>query len=128
MPSFLQNLLHGREGDIVRSGTRRYSPETVSLTTMHGAKGLEVPIVFLCGITDGLIPLKNQSGQSDLGEERRLFYVGLTRARDELILLTSCARSPFLADLSENTLLTGNALASKKTPGFQQLSFSDIDF
>ncbi len=122
MPSFLQNLLLGRESDVVRSGRRSYSPDAVSLMTLHGAKGLEFSVVFLCGVKDGFIPLKNRGGDCNSGEERRLFYVGMTRAQDELILLTSRARSPFLADISEDYLATGNAFVRRKAPEFQQLS------
>jgi DNA helicase-2/ATP-dependent DNA helicase PcrA len=60
--------------------------------TLHGAKGLEFPVVFLCGISEGIVPLADpRTGKIDIEEERRLFYVGLTRAREELVL-TSAGR------------------------------------
>jgi len=59
---------------------------TVRLTTIHQAKGLEYPIVFLIGAADNLFPLKRAIDSGDIEEERRLFYVGVTRAKDELYI------------------------------------------
>ena len=123
MPSLLQNLLLGREGDVVRSGGRSYSPDAVSLMTLHAAKGLEFPVVFVSGVKDGTIPLRNRRGDCDPDEERRLFYVGMTRAQDELVLLTSSAPSPFLAGLPADLLSSGTAFERKKAPEFEQVSF-----
>ena len=94
--------------------------ERVSLLTLHAAKGLEFPLVFLVGCEDGLLPLafsgKSKPGEDvDLAEERRLFFVGLTRARDRLHLSWARRRtqrgetresrpSPFLADLADELL------------------------
>ena len=100
MEPLLDMLLLGGEGDLMRSSGRVYRPDAVTLMTLHSAKGLEFPAVFLCGLREGALPLRNRGG-CDLDEERRLFYVGLTRARDELILLTSKARSPFLLDIAD---------------------------
>lgn len=99
MKDFLQTLALGRESDLVRSGTKSYLSDAVSLMTLHGAKGLEFPVVFLSGVTEGLIPYESRGRESDTGEERRLFYVGMTRAQDELVLLTSQQPSPFLDTL-----------------------------
>jgi DNA helicase-2/ATP-dependent DNA helicase PcrA len=60
--------------------------DRVSLLTLHAAKGLEFPVVFIVGCEDRLLPLRWGAGTSDLAEERRLFFVGLTRARQRLIL------------------------------------------
>ena len=123
MSSLLQNLLLGREGDVVRSGAKSYSPDAVSLMTLHAAKGLEFPVVFISGVSDGIIPLKNRKGDCDIDEERRLFYVGMTRAKEELIILTSSAPSPFLADFPEGFCSEGNAFERKKAPEFEQIKF-----
>jgi DNA helicase-2/ATP-dependent DNA helicase PcrA len=63
----------------------------VSLMTLHSAKGLEFGTVFLVGLEDGLLPHFNAESEDDFEEERRLLYVGMTRARRRL-LLTTCAR------------------------------------
>jgi DNA helicase-2/ATP-dependent DNA helicase PcrA len=57
---------------------------SLRLTTVHQAKGLEFPVVFIIGCADGLFPLKRAIERDDVSEERRLFYVAATRAMDEL--------------------------------------------
>jgi len=64
------------------------SPDAVTLITMHNTKGLEFPIVIITGLEQGLFPREDESGD-DLEEQRRLFYVALTRAKDR-IYLTAC--------------------------------------
>jgi DNA helicase II / ATP-dependent DNA helicase PcrA len=65
------------------------------MMTIHAAKGLEFPVVFLCGMEDGLFPSLRVREESDetqaMEEERRLAYVALTRAKDRLVL--TCART-----------------------------------
>ncbi|MGB9710418.1 MAG: ATP-dependent helicase [Thermodesulfovibrio sp.] len=63
----------------------------VSLLTLHSSKGLEFPIVFIAGFDEGLIPY-TMAPDTDIEEERRLFYVGMTRAMDDLILIHSRQR------------------------------------
>ncbi len=60
--------------------------DCLRLTTVHQAKGLEYPVVFVIGLADGMFPLKRAIEADDLEEERRLFYVAVTRARDQLYL------------------------------------------
>ena len=122
MPDFLRNLTLGQEIDIRRAGGKTYSRDAVSLMTLHGAKGLEFPAVFICGVTEGLIPYTSRDGNSNLDEEKRLFYVGMTRAQDELILLTTPVRSPFLTSLPEGFFTFGNVPAHKSAPEGIQLS------
>ena len=70
-----------------------YSSDAVTLMTLHSAKGLEFPVVFLAGIEDGLMPHFHAIKDPDeLEEERRLFYVGITRARDMLVLSSAKKR------------------------------------
>ena len=97
---FIQILTLGQEGDFTRaSSPEAYAAGAVRLMTLHGSKGLEFPVVFLCGAHKGQIPLESPSHPCNEEEERRLFYVGMTRARDQLIVLTSPEPSPFLADI-----------------------------
>jgi len=60
--------------------------DAVKLTTVHQAKGLEYAAVFLIGLAEGMFPLRRAIESGDVEEERRLFYVAVTRARDELYL------------------------------------------
>jgi DNA helicase-2/ATP-dependent DNA helicase PcrA len=61
--------------------------DTVTLMTLHNAKGLEFPVVFITGLEDGLFPLgRVYDDPAEMEEERRLFYVGVTRAEDKLVL------------------------------------------
>ncbi|HRE47301.1 MAG TPA: UvrD-helicase domain-containing protein [Aggregatilineales bacterium] len=97
--------------------------EGVVLLTLHSAKGLEFPIVFIVGLEDGVLPHQNSSDDPEkLSEERRLLYVGITRAEEHLHLTWKRRRagyggspgefaipSRFLADLPER-LVTGSPL------------------
>jgi DNA helicase-2/ATP-dependent DNA helicase PcrA len=68
----------------------------VTLMTMHSAKGLEFQIVFITGLEEGLFPLlRTEEDDSDIEEERRLFYVGATRAKEKLYLSHAKIRARF---------------------------------
>ncbi len=86
--------------------------EKVSLMTLHAAKGLEFPVVFIVGCEEGILPLDLEFFSSKIEEERRLFYVGMTRAKAELYLVRARKRalygqtvefppSRFLSDIEE---------------------------
>ena len=69
--------------------------------TLHGSKGLEFPVVFVSGIKSGKLPLESTKHPADIQEERRLFYVGMTRAREELVLTYGAEPSPFISELPD---------------------------
>lgn len=70
------------------------SVDAVTLLTLHAAKGLEYPVVFITGVEDGLLPhSRTFSEPEEMAEERRLLYVGLTRAKDELYLTYAFRRA-----------------------------------
>ncbi len=87
----------------------------VTLMTLHSAKGLEFPIVFISGLEEGLFPLiRTGDVDSDLEEERRLFYVGTTRAKEKLFLSYAATRSRFTGNakgLTYNNNLPSRFLA-----------------
>lgn len=94
MAEFLRGALLGRGVDYERRvGEQIPSGAAVNLLTLHAAKGLEFPVVFICGVESGLLP--HREAGDDMAEERRLFYVGMTRARDELVLLRARTRFRF---------------------------------
>lgn len=117
MPALMDALETGEEADM-RRFSGNYASGAVTLMTMHGAKGLEFPAVFLAGITDGDFP----SDRADIREERRLFFVGITRARDELIISSAGKPSWFWDELPDD-ILTENAKTYRTAPKFEQLSF-----
>ena len=74
----------------------------ITLMTLHAAKGLEFPLVFLCGLEEGLFPhSRTFLHPDDIEEERRLCYVGMTRAMDTLILSRAVYRRRYGTDLPE---------------------------
>jgi superfamily I DNA/RNA helicase len=111
-----------------------YNVEKVSLMSLHAAKGLEFPVVFIIGCEDNLLPLNIKEMKSDPEEERRLFYVGMTRAKEHLYLTLARRRqlygqtmmqtpSRFLADIAEELKAHEMArrLAPKKDPDAMQM-------
>jgi superfamily I DNA/RNA helicase len=107
--------------------------DRVSLLTLHAAKGLEFAVVFIVGLEDGVLPLYWQTlGESDAAEERRLFYVGMTRAKHRLILSRAAQRlwrgelrtmspSPFLRDIEQELVTQARAERRRRKPEDRQL-------
>jgi DNA helicase-2/ATP-dependent DNA helicase PcrA len=74
----------------------------ITLMTLHAAKGLEFPLVFLCGLEEGLFPhSRTFLNPDDIEEERRLCYVGMTRAMDQLVITRAVYRRRYGTDMPE---------------------------
>jgi superfamily I DNA/RNA helicase len=113
-PEFCRMCTLGTAGDGFDSGADR-----VALITLHAAKGLEFSCVFIAGCEDGLLPYTLTATAADPEEERRLLYVGMTRAKEMLMLSyakkrrlfgrqLALPRSPFL-DAIEEALVEASA-------------------
>lgn len=130
---FLTDMVLERDEDCIDA-----SAERVTLSTLHAAKGLEFPVVFLVGCEAHLLPCRVGRHRSDPAEERRLFYVGMTRACRLLYITWAKTRfllgeriqgtpSPFLDDIPDGVIETidrGRLKESKneKRPRDRQLS------
>jgi DNA helicase-2/ATP-dependent DNA helicase PcrA len=125
MVDFLENIALVSDQDTL--------PEAASaptLLTLHAAKGLEFPQVMIVGLDDGLLPhSRSRDDPEQMAEERRLFYVGLTRAKDRLYLVRAERRgtfgtyedtipSSFLADLPDELL--SERRERRRSSGFRQ--------
>ncbi|MGB8464728.1 MAG: UvrD-helicase domain-containing protein [Terrimicrobiaceae bacterium] len=106
LQGFLDEICLNRE----REEDKEESARGVTLITLHAAKGLEFAHVFLVGAEDGLLPHERSKGEGTVDEERRLFYVGITRAMRSLVITwcrgrrkfgspTHCRPSPFLREI-----------------------------
>lgn len=122
MDDLLGALLLGEEADVMRLSGKSVRSGAVTLMTLHGAKGLEFPAVFVCGVKHGVLPLDQPGRVNDVQEERRLFFVGITRAMEELLLITSGEPSPFLQELPGDALAR-ETLSVPKSAQAKQLSF-----
>lgn len=126
--TFLDELALRADPDLVDPRAER-----VALLSLHAAKGLEFPVVFIIGCEDGLIPYRPPSGEpAPLDEERRLLYVGMTRARRILILSRARRRTlfgrsvetaptPFIAPIAAALLRLETARPAAPQVGAQQL-------
>jgi superfamily I DNA/RNA helicase len=118
----------------LHTDTDAYTPivEKVSLMTMHAAKGLEFTVVFIAGCEQGFIPFEPPGReQADMAEERRLFYVAMTRAMERLYLTRAKKRriygqtesrvlSPFVTDIENQLKRDETHLPGKKNKGSEQ--------
>lgn len=132
LPDFLEEVA------LMSSADTGSSEQKVTLMTLHAAKGLEFPVVFIVGLEEGILPHARvyEAGISELEEERRLMYVGMTRAREELHLTYTQSRmqfgqrsynqvSRFLAEIGNQATVTSPPLISTTR---EQEFFSDEPF
>jgi len=121
----LQNFLEEITLDSDREEEEENTGDAVTLITMHSCKGLEFPHVFIVGLEDGLLPHSRSKAEGTLDEERRLFYVAVTRAMQTLTIshcggrkkygqVMPCQPSPFLKELPEE--LVEHSDSKSKTP------------
>ena len=124
-PERLQEFLEELTLDSDREDEKEKEGDAVTLITMHSCKGLEFPHVYVVGLEDGLLPHSRSKVEGTLDEERRLFYVAITRAMQTLRLsyclgrkkygqTMPCHPSPFLKELPPD--LVENAAERSKQP------------
>jgi DNA helicase-2/ATP-dependent DNA helicase PcrA len=130
--AFLENIALVSDQD-----TLDVSTNVPTLMTLHAAKGLEFPVVFIVGLNDGTLPhIRSFDDPEEMQEERRLFYVGITRAENQLFLLHSLNRytygyaeaadpSRFLADIPYDFLDDGrrtrlSRIKKRETAGYEE--------
>ena len=87
------------------AGSAKAEEDRVQLMTFHASKGLEFPVVFIIDVNEGVVPHRKAGSREEQEEERRMFYVAMTRAKEELHVCTCRQRfrreaeeSPFIAD------------------------------
>lgn len=133
-----QNLNNFLEGITLTSDIdgMNEEQETVTLMTLHSAKGLEFPVVFLVGMEEGIFPgHKSMAEPKDLEEERRLCYVGITRAKNQLFLTCSKQRtmfgstscnpvSRFLKEIPEDMLIGYEEIKQNSRPSYEDSPFT----
>ncbi|HKX60290.1 MAG TPA: UvrD-helicase domain-containing protein [Verrucomicrobiae bacterium] len=121
LEAFMEDLTLDSE----REDEKEAQGDAVTLITMHSCKGLEFPHVYVVGLEDGLLPHSRSKVEGTLDEERRLFYVAITRAMLTLVIsyclarkkygeMTPCHPSPFLSELPSE--LVENAAERAKEP------------
>ena len=90
-----QLTMHEFVRELQQRAEAQHAPQLqgVTLASLHAAKGLEWDVVFLTGLSEGLMPISFAETQAEIDEERRLFYVGITRARKRLYLSWTLARN-----------------------------------
>lgn len=131
---FLENV------SLVEAGPSNTTKNAVTLMTLHSAKGLEFPIVFMVGMEEGIFPHSRSLWEKEqLEEERRLCYVGITRAKEVLFMCyaskrlfygetSSNAPSRFLSDIPEELLNGRIEVITEDSYNDSQISDTDLNF
>jgi DNA helicase-2/ATP-dependent DNA helicase PcrA len=89
----------------------------VNIMTLHAAKGLEYPYVFIVGLDEGILPHKfSIKDEEEVAEERRLFYVGLTRAKKQIYLCRAVRRPSYMIEENPSSTSFGTNGYSQSTP------------
>ncbi len=125
------------EATLMSSADEKSAKNSVTLMTLHAAKGLEFPVVFIVGMEEGLFPSGRADDQASLEEERRLAYVGMTRAMKRLFLTYAASRytygsrnynmpSRFLTELGYNPY-GSSGFKDEDGDGFTDDDFEDND-
>ncbi len=126
---YLEHISLDREKDDTEEAR-----DMVTLITMHSCKGLEFPHVYIAGVEDGLIPHSRSKVEGTLDEERRLFYVAITRAQISLTMShcehrkkygdqVPCHPSPFLKEIPEDLVVHGNGADAEPVSEEEGLDF-----
>ncbi len=122
--------------ELARAATAERAPqaEGVTVTSLHAAKGLEWDLVFLPGLTEGNVPIVHAGTDAAIAEERRLLYVGVTRARQQVLLSWPLARLPGgRRNRTPSRFLTGlrpgwrEARAARAKPAASHFQFADAN-
>ncbi|WP_375405874.1 ATP-dependent helicase [uncultured Amnibacterium sp.] len=100
--------LTGFVADLAERAAAQHEPpvSAVSVLTLHAAKGLEWPVVYLIGCSEGLLPISYATTAAEVDEERRLLYVGMTRARDRLRMSWARSAAPRPGERRSSRFLT----------------------
>ncbi len=125
------------DASLMSSADEESAKNAVTLMTLHAAKGLEFPVVFIVGMEEGLFPSNRVETEAAIEEERRLAYVGMTRAMKELFLTYAASRysfgsrnynmpSRFLMELGYNPY-GSSGYKDKDADGFADDDFGDFD-
>lgn len=135
LPDFLEEVALMSTVDQANDGAK------VTLMTLHAAKGLEFPVVYMAGMEEGLFPSMRalEEGPRQLEEERRLCYVGMTRAREELHLLYAQNRmqygsrsyatpSRFLEDMGSQLMMTTSPGTPPRRPQYNEFDEFVMDY
>ena len=134
LPDFLEEVA------LMTSADETDDEASVTLMTLHAAKGLEFPVVFMVGMEEGIFPHSRvyEGGPSELEEERRLCYVGMTRAREELHLSHAASRlqfgtrgynpiSRFIADMGNQVSIAANGATNRQEDYISPVNDFDIN-